>query len=62
MMGPVLDNFLNHYQLPFYYPSLIRGQYNWDLFTLDYRNTRSPTISPNGFIDLFFSGELIYKE
>jgi hypothetical protein len=34
----------------------------WDMFTLDYRNTRSPTISDKGFIDLFLSGELIYKK
>lgn len=27
----------------------------------DFRNTHSPVISNKGYIDIFFSGELIYK-
>ena len=61
-MGPIMDTFLNHYMLEFPYPSIFRGQYTWDGFILDYRNTRSPFISDKGYIDFFFSGELIYGE
>lgn len=59
MMGPVMDNFLNHYQLPIAFPSLVRGQNTWDLFNLDLRNTQSPYIG-EGWIDFFFHGELQY--
>ena len=59
MMGPVMDNFLNHYMFPFAFPSLVRGQNTWDLFTLDFRNTQSPYIG-DGWIDFFLSGELMY--
>jgi hypothetical protein len=48
--------------LEFPYPNILRGQYTWDGFVLDYRNTRSPFISDKGYIDFFFSGELIYGE
>lgn len=59
MMGPVMDSFLNHYMFPFAFPSMVRGQDSWDLFTLDFRNTQSPYIG-DGWIDFFISGELMY--
>ena len=59
MMGPVMDNFLNHYEFPFAFPSMVRGQNTWDLFTFDFRNTQSPYIG-DGWIDFFLSGELMY--
>lgn len=59
MMGPVMDNFLNHYMLPFAFPSMVRGQNSWDLFTLDFRQTQSPYIG-QGWIDFFINGELLY--
>jgi len=59
MMGPVMDSFLNHYMFPFAFPSLVRGQNSWDIFTLDFRNTQSPYIG-DGWIDFFISGEMIY--
>jgi hypothetical protein len=27
MMGPILDEYLNHYSIDFGYPSLVKGQY-----------------------------------
>ena len=39
MMGPVMDSFLNHYMFPFAFPSMVRGQNTWDIFTLDFRQT-----------------------
>ena len=60
LMGPIMDQQLNHYMFEFPYPSIIRGQQTWDGFILDYRNTKSPYISDKGYIDLFFSGELVY--
>jgi hypothetical protein len=59
MMGPVMDSFLNHYMFPFAFPTLVRGQNSWDIFTLDFRNTQSPYIG-EGWIDFFLSGELLY--
>lgn len=59
MMGPVMDNFLNHYQFPFAFPSLVRGQNTWDIFNFDFRNTQSPYIG-EGWIDFFLHGELQY--
>lgn len=59
MAGPVMDSFLNHYMFPFAFPSLVRGQNTWDLFTLDYRQTQSPYIG-EGWIDFFLSGEVLY--
>ena len=59
MMGPVMDSFLNHYMFPFAFPSLVRGQNSWDIFTLDFRNTQSPYIG-DGWIDFFINGELLY--
>lgn len=56
-----MDDFLNHYMFPFTFPSMIRGQNTEDQFILDLRNTQSPYIG-NGYIDLYFSGELIYGE
>jgi hypothetical protein len=59
MMGPVMDSFLNHYMFPFAFPSMIRGQNTWDLFTLDFRNTQSPYIG-DGWIDFFIHGQVLY--
>ena len=59
MMGPVMDNFLNHYMFPFAFPSMVRGQHTWDMFTLDFRNTQSPYVG-DGWIDFFIHGELQY--
>jgi len=57
MFGPVLDTFLNHYELEFFLPSMLRGQNTHDYFTFDFRNTHSPEIG-EGFIDFFIHGEL----
>lgn len=60
MLGPVMDGFLNHYQFPFAWPSMVRGQNTYDFFTLDFRNVKSPKIT-EGQVDFFLSGELLYK-
>ena len=54
-----MDSFLNHYMFPFAFPSLVRGQNTWDIFTLDYRMTQAPYIG-EGWIDFFINGELQY--
>ena len=60
MMGPVMDEFLNHYMFEFSFPTMVRGQWAWDLFTYDFRNTQSPYIG-EGYIDLFLHGALVYE-
>ena len=60
MGGPLMDRFFNHYQFPFAFPSLVRGQNTWDLFEFDFRQTAAPEIH-QGYMDLFFSGELMYN-
>jgi hypothetical protein len=60
MLGPVLDDMLNHYKLNLELPHPIEGQGGYDRFTLDYRNTHSPDIQ-EGYGDFFFLGELIHN-
>lgn len=60
MMGPVLDTFLNHYQFPFYWPSYVRGQDTYDVFSWDFRNTHDPEIF-QGVADFSLVGDLLYK-
>lgn len=37
MMGPVMDRFLNHYEIGFKFPSLVPGQNTEEDFYLDFR-------------------------
>ena len=60
MLGPVLNDMLNHYRLDLELPHPIKGQGTYDKFTLDWRNTRSPDIQ-NGYGDFFFLGELMHN-
>lgn len=60
MLGPVMDDFLNHYEYKFSFPSLVRGQNTFDEFALDFRNVRDPTITA-GEVDFFFFGDLKYN-
>jgi hypothetical protein len=60
MMGPVMDNFLNHYRYKFQMNHLVPGQGTNDIFEFDYRNTYSPQIY-NGHADFFIAGDLMYR-
>ena len=60
MLGPVFDAFLSHYRYDFVLPSPLLGQDTKADFTFDYRNTYDPYIG-DGFINLYFQGELYYK-
>lgn len=59
MLGPVLDEMLNHYKMEIELVHPLEGQGTYDRFTLDYRNTHSPNIA-EGYGDFFFLGELMH--
>jgi hypothetical protein len=44
MLGPTIDRYLNHYQLPLNLPSPFPGQTSVATFNLDLRNTADPFI------------------
>jgi hypothetical protein len=44
MLGPVLDEMMNHYRLQLRLPSPLLGQGTTAPFTFDYRSVRSPDI------------------
>ena len=60
IMGPIMDEALNHYRVNISLASPFTGQAAKATFELDYRNTNSPYIG-DGFIDLSLLGELLYK-
>lgn len=60
MLGPVLDDYLNHYHLSINLPSMVRGQDTSDEFEIDFRNTWSPQMA-DGHVDFFMAGDLIYE-
>jgi len=60
MLGPVIDQFLNHYHFDFYIWSPFKGQNKYSIMSFDYRNTRSPYIG-DGFLEFYYVGELAYQ-
>jgi hypothetical protein len=60
MMGPIMDQALNHYKNKVVLKSPFAGQHTSAAFEFDYRNTQSPFIG-EGYMDIFFLGELIYS-
>jgi len=61
MIGPILTEFLNNYQLNLNIPAYFPGAQTASAdVTIDYRNTMTPYIG-EGYIDLFFLGEMIYN-
>lgn len=61
MLGPIMDDFLNHYMWKFTFPTMIRGQHSQDEFTLDFHHTQTPFIG-EGYIDMYLKGELLYRD
>jgi hypothetical protein len=59
MLGPVIDEFLNHYRFDFYIWSPFKGQDKYSVMSFDYRSTRSPVIG-DGFVEFFYVGELAH--
>lgn len=60
MLGPVLDEMMNHYRTNIRLPSPLLGQTSSDIFSFDFRSVRSPNIQ-EGYVDLFILGELIHN-
>ena len=44
LMGPVMDKFLNGYQMLMPLSSIVNGYRDKEYFTIDYRNTKTPII------------------
>lgn len=44
MFEPILTRFLREYKMHLWLKSPFDGQYMWDLFEIDYRQTRQPVI------------------
>jgi hypothetical protein len=44
MLGPLMDEMLNHYEIELELQHPIAGQGSKDKFKLDYRNVRNPNI------------------
>jgi hypothetical protein len=59
MMGPIMDQMLNHYTTSVVLKSPFAGQHSSALFEFDFRNTQSPFIG-QGYMDMYFLGELLY--
>lgn len=55
-----MDTYMNHYALQFAFPSLIRGQYTYDLFAIDMRNTLPPNLMEDK-IEFYMHGGLKYN-
>ena len=60
MMGPIMDQALNHYHTGVILLSPFHGQNSRAQFDFDFRNTQSPFIG-DGYMDSFILGELTYK-
>lgn len=60
MVGPVVDDFFNHYHLNFYLPSLVRGQKTVDNFEFDFRNVKDPVLG-DSTADFFIAGDFLYQ-
>lgn len=58
MLGPLLANILNDYEVTIPFKDFLPGQDSTAEFTVDYRNTISPYIG-EGYIDLYFLGEFM---
>ena len=61
MLGPVIDDYLNHYQYEFELPSPVRGQNTTGIFELDLRNIANPQFTDH-HVDFFMAGDLIRGE
>lgn len=59
-LAPLFDEYMHHYNLKIFIPSLIRGQNKWELFDIDYRNVRSPWLQRDQ-MDVYIDGGLIYN-
>jgi len=59
MLGPIIDEFLNHYRFDFYIWSPFKGQDKYSIMSFDYRSTRSPVIG-DGFVEFYFVGEMAH--
>lgn len=59
MMGPIMDQALNHYSTAVVLQSPFAGQISEAAFNFDFRNTQSPFIG-QGYMDMYFLGELTY--
>jgi len=60
VLGPVMDAWLNHYQVTKVFPNPLRGQDTVDTLGLDYKNTRDPLITDK-HIQFYLFGEALYK-
>ena len=60
MMGPIMDEALNHYHTRIVLQSPFPGQHSKAAFDFDFRNTQSPFIGA-GYMDMYILGELTYK-
>jgi hypothetical protein len=61
MLGPTLDNYLNHYQQGIQITSPIKGQEQVrETLTLDYRNTHDPTMWFDSVM-FYFAGEMFHQ-
>lgn len=60
MMGPIIDNYLNHYNFDFNMTSPLPGQDTKALFRMNYENTQDPYIG-DGWFDTFMEGQLSYE-
>lgn len=60
MLGPILDEMMNHYRMQIQLPSPLVGQDTTAPFTFDYRSVTSPDIQ-EGYLDLHILGELLHN-
>jgi hypothetical protein len=60
MLGPILDEMMNHYRIQLHLASPLLGQGTVAPFTFDYRSVRSPDIQ-DGYVDLHILGELFHN-
>ena len=58
-VGPLMTKALNNYTMEIELGHPAVGQTTKDKFVLDYRNTRSPTVTKD-YIDFFFEGEILH--
>lgn len=59
MLGPVIDDYLNHYQFEFEMTSPVQGQNTSGIFQLDLRNVADPQFTDE-HVDFFMTGALTH--
>jgi hypothetical protein len=61
LLGPIVDEYLMHYNLYLYHLNWFRGQNSHAIFGFDYRNTDDPYIGED-YIDFRFLGEVYHYD